>query len=230
MDTGNSAMSPQLKLRFVGPLAIALAFGAIAHASNNPAMDTDVHHIDNEWARIKYQVKDKDEQLKEIDALSKEAATVVDHYPGRAEPLLWDGIVTSEEAGMASVFHQLGLAIAAKKMFEQAEAIDPKVLNGAVTMSLGVIYYRVPGFPIGFGNDSTARDYLEAAMAMDPGGLDANYFYGDFLVHRGEYDHARDVLVHALEAPVNPDRPVWDAGRRADIQVLLATIDKRAGR
>lgn len=230
MDTGNSGMSPQLNLRFASSLVIALAFGGIAHASNNPAMNIDVRHIDDEWARIKYQIKDKDEQLKEIEALAKEAATVVDRYPDRAEPMLWDGIITSEEAGMASVFHQLGLAIAAKKMFEQAEAIDPRVLNGAVTMRLGVIYYRMLGFPLGFGNDGTARDYLEAAVAIDPGGLDANYFYGDFLVHRGEYDHARDVLVHGLEAPLNPDRPVWDAGRRADIQMLLASIDKRAGR
>ncbi len=223
-------MSILLKLRFAGTLAVALSIGWVAHGSDNPAMDSDVSRIDNEWARIKYQVKGKDEQLKEIDALAKQAAAIVDQYPGRAEPLLWQGIVTSEEAAMASVFHQLGLAIDARKMFEKAEAIDPKVLHGAVTMSLGVIYYRVPGFPIGFGNNDTARHYLEAAMAMDPGGLDANYFYGDFLIQRGEFDHARDVLEHALDAPVNPDRPVWDAGRRADIQALLITIDKRASR
>ena len=221
-------MSISLKLRFAGTLALALSTGWAAHASDNPAMDAEVSHIDGEWARIKYQVKGRDEQLKEIEALAKQAAAVVDRYPGRAEPLLWQGIVTSEEAAMASVFHQLGLATDARKMFERAEAIDPRVLHGAVTMSLGVIYYRVPGFPIGFGNKETARHYLEAAVAMDPDGLDSNYFYGDFLIQRGEYEQARNVLVHALAAPVNSDRPIWDAGRRADIQALLASIVKPA--
>ena len=47
---------------------------------------------------------------------------------------------------------------------------------------------------------------------LDPNGLDANYFYGDFLIKRGEIDKAKAVLAHALEAPPDPARPVWDAG------------------
>lgn len=223
-------MSSTRKLKFLGPVFAACLFATVAHGSDNATMDAQVLHIDNEWARIKYQVQDKSEQLREIEALAKDAATLVDRYPGRAEPLLWQGIVTSEEAALASVFHQLGLARDARRMFEKAESIDPKALNGAVTMSLGVIYYRVPGFPIGFGDDDVARHYLEAAVAMDPGGLDSGYFYGDFLVKKGEYDHARDVLQHALEAPADTERPVWDAGRRGEIRTLLASIDKTAAR
>ena len=204
-----------------------LATGAAAPV-DLAAMTVAVHHLDDEWARIAYRVIDKDEQLKEIDALAKEAAAVVARYPGRAEPLLWQGIITSEEAGMASVFNQLGLATDARTMFEKAQAIDPYALNGAVLMSLGVIYYRVPGFPIGFGNDRRARGFLEAALAMDPNGLDANYFYGDFLAEQDEYAKAKTVLGHALEAPPNPSRPIWDKGRRAEVQALLTKLNQRA--
>lgn len=129
---------------------------------------------------------------------------------------------------MASVFDQLGLASDARTMFERAEAIDPNALNGAVLMSLGVIYYRVPGFPLGFGNDRKARGFLEAALAMDPDGLDANYFYGDFLVEQGEYAKAKTVLDHALAARPNPSRTVWDAGRRLEVQALLTKLNQRA--
>jgi tetratricopeptide (TPR) repeat protein len=216
---------------FISTLVIGagIMLSAGAYASDNPAMDAEVSHIDNEWARIKWQVKDKDEQLRELKALAQQAAAVVDRYPGRAEPLLWEGIVKSEEASIASMFDQLGLAKAAKALFEQAEKIDPQALDGAVTMSLGVIYYRVPGFPLGFGDDGIARHYLEAAIEMNPNGLDGNYFYGDFLIEQGEYKEAKAVLEHALKAPADPNRPVWDSNRRAEIQALIAKADAHLG-
>lgn len=212
-------------------LALALAISAVslgigpAYAENMP-MAADVDHLRAEWERITYLVKDSSEQLKEINALCKEADAVVARYPGHAEPLLWDGIITSETAGMASVFRQLGLAKEARALFEHALAIDPQGVNGSVQMSLGVLYYRVPGFPVGFGDDAVARRDLETGLAMDPDGLDANYFYGDFLIEQGEYAKAKTVLTHALAAPANPDRPVWDKGRRGEVEELLAKVDK----
>jgi tetratricopeptide (TPR) repeat protein len=214
------------KMNVVALLGLSLSASLTARAAGNP-MDADVSHLDSQWAHIKYEVKDKDEQLKEIDALAKEAATVVERYPGKVEPLVWDGIITSEEAAMASLIHKLGLATAARKLFEKAEAIDKTGPDGAVAMSLGVIYYRVPGFPMGFGDNGKARHYLETALAIDPNGLDSNYFYGDFLLKRGEVDKAKGVLTHALDAPANPSRPVWDAGRRAEVRALITKINQR---
>ncbi|MDB5359071.1 MAG: hypothetical protein JWO51_368 [Rhodospirillales bacterium] len=223
-------MTTRRKVHLIALLALGFGLGGAAAPVDLGAMETDVRRLDDKWAHIVYQVADKGEQLREIEALAKEAATVVARYPGRAEPLLWQGIVTSEEAGLASVFDQLGLAGEARTMFERAQMIDPYALNGSVLMSLGVIYYHVPGFPIGFGNDRKARGFLEAALAMDPNGLDANYFYGDFLIEQGEYAKARTVLEHALEARPNPRRPIWDAGRRLDVRDLLAKLDQRAAR
>jgi tetratricopeptide (TPR) repeat protein len=221
-------MPKRRMLNFVALLALGFSSAGAAAPTDMAAMEVDVRRLDDEWAHITYQVTDKGEQLREIDALAKEAATVAGRYPGRPEPLLWQGIITSEEAGMASVFDQLGLATDARTMFEKAEAIDPNALNGAVLMSLGVIYYRVPGFPIGFGNDRRARGFLEAALAMDPNGLDANYFYGDFLIEQGEYAKAKTILDHALDARPNPNRPVWEAGRRREVQALLTKLNQRA--
>ncbi len=207
-----------------GILGLTMMCASMAHATGNPAMDADVRHVDDQWAHITYQITDKDEQLREIDALAQYAAAVVKKYPGEVEPLLWQGIVVSEEAGMASVFDQLSLAKKARGIFEQAESIDPNGANGAVAMSLGVLYYRVPGFPIAFGNDKKARALLELALNKDPNGLDANFFYGDFLLSRDDYAEAQKALLHALAAPINPARPVWEAGRRAEVTALIAKI------
>ncbi len=207
-------------------LAFAFAQHGLALASDNPAMDQDLARLEHEWARIVYQIADSGDKSDEIEALAVEAAAVVQRYPGRAEPLIWDGIITSEEAAQASMFSALGYAESARDLFFAAEKIDPNALKGAIPMSLGTLYYRVPGSPVGFGDDDKARAYLEQAMTMDPDGLDANYFYGDFLMEQDEYARARDVLSHGLEAPYNSDRPVWDAGRRAEIRALLAKANE----
>lgn len=213
--------------RAAGLLIAALAFGGVAQASNNPAMDVQVKHINDQWARVKYQMVGRSNQYEQIDALAQQAATVVAHYPGQAEPLLWQGIVTSEEAAMASTFSKLSYASKARDILERARAINPKAANGGVLMSLGVLYYKVPGWPIGFGNAKKARDCLDAALALDPNGLDANFFYGDYLASQGQYAKAKLYLQRALKAPSDPDRPVWDNGRRGEVRTLLADIDKK---
>ena len=76
--------------------------------------------------------------------------------------------------------------------------------------------------PIGFGDTDKARKLLKEALAQDPGGLDANYFYGDFLLDQGDKAGARAFLQKALRAPHDGTRPVWDAGRRREVQALLA--------
>ena len=63
---------------------------------------------------------------------------------------------------------------------------------------------------------------LKQALAIDPDGLDANYFYGDYLLDQGDKAGARAYLLKALRAPHDGSRPVWDAGRRREVRALLA--------
>ncbi len=205
----------------------ALAFAGAANASNNPAMDAAVRRINDQWAHIRYQVADRNEQYRQLDALAGQAAQVSARYPGRAEPLLWQGIVVSEEAARASVLKQLEFARSARDILERAQGIDPNIADGGVKMSLGVLYYRVPGFPIGFGSTAKARALLEAALKQDPNGLDNNFFYADFLNDEGHPAQAKQYVLRGLQAPVNRDRPVWDAGRRAEMRALLGKINAK---
>jgi Tfp pilus assembly protein PilF len=77
---------------------------------------------------------------------------------------------------------------------------------------------------LGFGDKEKARKLLREALAIDPGGLDSNYFYGDFLYDQGDSAGAKSFLLKALRAPHDPSRPTWDAGRRREVQALLAKI------
>ncbi len=209
-------------------LAICLApvaAGAAQPAQADPALTAAIGQIEHQWARITYEVKDGDAQYAQYKSLAAQASALAARYPGRAEPLVWEGVVVSTEAGVAGSFSALGLAKEARDLFLQAGRIDIRALHGAIPTSLGSLYYLVPGFPLGFGDNDKAEQYLQQGLAMDPNGLDANYFYGDFLYRQEDYAQARSVLSHALQAPVNPDRPVWDAGRRRQIRDLLAKVN-----
>lgn len=208
---------------FAGALSLAV-LAMPAAASDNAAMDADVMRINNAWAHVRYQVKDRNAQYYQLVALERQAHQVVLKYPGRAEPILWEGIVVSEEAARASAFRQLGLATRARDILAKAYAINPKVADGGAAMSLGVLYYKVPGWPIGFGSTAKARSYFQQALAQDPRGLDNNFFYGDFLAQEGDKARAKQYLQRALQAPPTPSRPVWDAGRRAEVRALLAKL------
>lgn len=207
--------------------ATLLIPAANAQSGGGSALNASLAHLEHQWAHIKYEVKDSDAQYEAYKALAAEAAILVRQNPTVAEPLIWDGIIVSTEAGVAGPFDALGLAKDARDMFVKAGKIDDRALHGAVPISLGSLYYLVPGFPVGFGNDDKARRFLEQGVSIDPDGLDANYFYGDFLYRQGEYTQARKVLAHALAAPANPDRPVWDAGRRQEIKDALAKTEQK---
>ncbi|MCJ2186877.1 tetratricopeptide repeat protein [Novosphingobium beihaiensis] len=185
-------------------------------------MASDVKAVNDGWAHISYEVKGSSTQTKALDKLAKQAAAVVARYPGKAEPLVWQGIIVSEQANRANFFHKLGLATKARKILEKAYAIDPKAADGGGAMSLGVLYFKVPGSPLAWGDDDKAGKLLKQALAEDPNGLDANYFYGDYLLEQGDKAGAKAHLQKALRAPHDPGRPVWDAGRRREVRALLA--------
>jgi len=206
-------------------LMVACAsIGAPAWADGTADMDHGIVQLQHEWAHIKYQMTDEDRQLAAMNTLAQRADGLVKRFPRRAEPLIWDAIITSTAAGFSGGFSALGKARAARKMLLAAEKLDATALQGSVYTSLGSLYYQVPGFPLGFGSNKKARVYLRKALALNPDGIDPNYFYGDFLADRHKYAEAARILGHALKAPARPTRPLADQGRREEINDLLARI------
>lgn len=180
------------------------------------------------WEQIKFEVTDKDLQEKQMAALADRAGSIVQQFTGRPEAAIWQAIIISEQASMASEngspFKALGFAKHAREILEPIVKQYPAVLDAGAPTSLGVLYSRVPGFPIAFGDKAKARALLQEAIKYAPDGLDANYFYGDFLYSQHEYPAARQIFNHALSLPPHPDRPIWDKSRRLVMQEDLSKM------
>ncbi len=186
-------------------------------------MRAELAQIQQRWAQIQYQLPEDDKE-KAFEALAKEAETFVADYPGRAEPLIWQGIVLSTYAGAKGGLGALGLVKEARASLEAALKIAPEALDGSAYTSLGSLYYQVPGWPLGFGDDEMARKYLQKSLAINPEGIDANYFFGDFLAEQDEPQRARAYLEKVLAAPSRPGREVADAGRKAEAKARLDSL------
>jgi tetratricopeptide (TPR) repeat protein len=172
-------------------------------------LEAKLAEIQHRWAEIQYQLPEGKKESA-FEELAKEAEQFVADYPDRAEPLIWQGIVLSTYAGAKGGLGALGLVKDARKSLEAALAIDAEALNGSAYTSLGSLYYQVPGWPLSFGDDDKARQYLQKALAI-----------GDFLLDQGEPERARSYLQKVLEAPGRTGRDIADTGRREEARERL---------
>jgi tetratricopeptide (TPR) repeat protein len=183
-----------------------------------------LQQLQTRWAEINYQLP-KAQREAAFEKLGAEAENALKAEPKAPELLIWRGIILSTWAGAKGGVGALGLARQAKSSLEEALVIDPRALQGSAYTSLGSLYYQVPGWPIGFGDDKRAGTMLLKALEINPDGIDPNYFYGDYLFHEKRYAKARTALQRALAAPDRPGRAVADKHRRDEARALLAKVE-----
>jgi tetratricopeptide (TPR) repeat protein len=213
-------------MRFARYIVACLFLGLQPLAVLAASVEEAVVELQHQWEIIKYQTPQK-EQEKKFETLAAKAHQVSQAFPDRAEPLVWEGIIVSSWAGAKGGIGALGLAKRARANYEGAIQIKPDVLDGSAYNSLGVLYYKVPGWPIGFGDDKKAQELLQKALAVNPRGIDPNFFYGEFLVEQGKPREALTYLERALQAPPRPGRDIADAGRREEARKLLEETRKK---
>ena len=201
---------------------IALLFSQPALAD----VQSDTRSIEQRWAEVTYQTQGS-RQIKAFDQLNSEAEQLVAKYPRSAESWLWSGIIKSTYAGVKGGLGALKLAKLSKAALEKAISLDANVMNGSAYTSLGALYFNVPGWPISFGDDDKAEQFLQRALTINPRGIDSNFFYADYLIHEKRYKEAKTFLMKALAAPSRPSRPLADAGRQREINERLSRVEAK---
>ena len=208
---------PAVRRFIVGLSLTGLVFNASAQ------MPIEVQEIQTQWAQVNYQL----ERGERREAMSELVERCHVLSPTEFEGLIWCAIVNSSYAGLASPLSAMKYAKAAKAGLEKAIELDGDALAGSAYTSLGTLYFKVPGWPLGFGDKEEAEELLKRGLSINKAGIDPNYFYADYLFEQGELTEAKKYLEIAAVATSRPGREVADAGRKADIENLMDEIERK---
>lgn len=211
-------------------LAIALFLGSTVVTAGPERTELTVltHQIDADWAEAFYNAPD-DQKARRLRDLLVRAGQLRGRFPGHAEPLIMEAIVLCSLAGVDWGFSSLAQIERARDLLIESIDIDPKAMDAAAYITLGNFYFRLPGWPLSFGDDLQAQRYLQSALVLFPEAIDSNYFMGDFLLDQGEYEAALPYLEKAERAPIRSYQRLSDTKLKEQLPALLKTARSKAG-
>lgn len=210
---------PFSRLLIAAALGSTLALAPLAAT----AYDGELFSLKNRW---EHTVTDMPANQREstLRSLASEAEKIADQHPNEAEVLIWQGIVLASYARERGGLGALGTAGDARDVLERAIKIDPQGGNGSAYVTLGALYDRAPGRPLGFGNSNTAERMFQRALEIRPDGIDVNYYYAAFLKEQGNTQAAREHAQRAVDGAARDNRQATDEALRRDAQALLQTL------
>lgn len=183
-------------------------------------------NLNQEISQIRYRVTaiehESGDKIKAFEELIERAGNLAIVFPEKAEPLVWQAIALSAQAkhkGMSA----LSNVKKARKLLEKAISINPSASDGAAYNALAMLYYKVPAWPVAFGNNEKAENYFQQALATSSN-IDTNYRYGEFLIEEmGQKEKGLSYLNKALSFPNRSGRPE-DALKKEEIKTLISKV------
>ena len=189
-------------------------------------LSTGIASLESEWATAYYQ-RDASQQQQIYPLLEEKAAQLVKRHPNAAEAKIWLATIMATRAAYQSSLTALATLDAAKLLLEAAIQQNPNALEGAAYVTLGTLYYMTPGWPVSFGDDQMAEQLLLTSLKINPSGIDANYFYADFLLQHNRSGEAEEYLRKAAQAPVRKQQPLSDSQLQNEAKLALANVQQR---
>ena len=211
--------------RWLSVPALLAAFGA---CSDELEVVRSAETLDQEWAEIFYDANE-DGKARRLTGLLARAEALKAAHPDRAEPRIVMAVTLCSLAGVDWGLDSLSRVEQGRQLLTQAADLDPMAMEGAAYIALGNLYWRMPGWPISFGDDARARQYLTNAVQLYPEGIDSNFFMADFLIDRGEYGAAKPFLKKAERAPVRANARRSDAKLKEEMREARRVLEEKGG-
>ncbi len=105
--------------------------------------------------------------------------------------------------------------------------LNPKTANGSAYVTLATLYYMSPDWPIAFGSDERAEQMFKEALSINPNSIDANYFYGDFLLDNNQPNKAQKYFEKAVSLPSRQEQRFADDQLKAEAKKALSSAKNR---
>lgn len=189
-------------------------------------LNTSIANLESAWASVYYQT-DEVRQKQTYPQLLAQSADLVKHQPAAAEPKIWLATIMATNAAFEPALTALSTLEKAKGLLEEAINLNPKALDGAAYVTLGTLYYMLPGWPVSFGDNDKAEQLLKASLAINPAGIDANYFYADFLLQQDRSTEAEVFFQRAVQAPIRKQQVFADTQLQNEAKLALSYTQQR---
>jgi tetratricopeptide (TPR) repeat protein len=186
----------------------------------------EINNIESQWADI-YYGKSSLSQGKEYPILLAKTQSLLQKHPDSAELMIWQGIIISSNAAYETPFTALESLNEAKRLLNLAIQKNPNALGGAAFVTLGTLYYMTPGWPISFGDQKKAEAYHKKGLKINPFSIDANYFYGNFLLSKDKLKEATKFFMLALKSPTRDSQQYADSQLKKEATIALNNTEQR---
>ena len=186
----------------------------------------EINRIESQWANIYYN-KESSQQRDDYPKLLEKTQHLSKKFPNAIELTIWQAIIIATNAAFENPFTALESLDKAKNLLEFAIQTEPVALDGAAYVTLGTLYYLTPGWPISFGDQKKAEKLLEKALAINPHGIESNYFYADYLLSIGKIDEATKYFKLAIISPNRPEQLFADQELKKEALIALKNTEQR---
>ncbi len=192
-------------------------------------LNSSIALLESTWTKLYYQ-SDEGQQKQAYPRLLEQAADLVKRFPAAAEPKIWLATIMATNAAFEPSLTALSTLNRAREELEESIRIDPKALEGAAYVTLGTLYYMLPGWPVSFGDNDKAEQLLKVSLQINPKGIDANYFYADFLLRQDRAAEAEVFFLQAIQFPVRKHQAYADMQLQNEAKSgLLYAQQKKSG-
>ncbi len=186
-----------------------------------------VRQIGQRWDTITYHWP-KSRREQGLTQLLSDIHRLERRYPRQPELLIWEAIALVTRAGISPSLGALGDLDKARNLLLQSLEIDPTALDGAAYLTLACLYYKAPGWPLSFGDDEKADAYFKKALALNPDGIESNYYYGHFLSKTGRTHEAMAHFQKTAMLPSDPTQPYLSLHLKKKARQKLAKLVARS--
>jgi len=148
-----------------------------------------------QWSYLWWrQLKDPEQKARPMKLGRTAAARLKRLAPDTPAAIVWPGLMLSLEVLTKGVMNSLQMAPAIRAQYERARKEAPDYFHGLGYWALGRLYYKVPGFPVSFGNVEKSEALLETALERDPKFSIIALFLAETKAMLGKMDQFYDLL------------------------------------
>ncbi len=194
-------------------------------------LDRIVHAIEAKWASIYFSAEIRDKKNAYTRLLNK-TTKLAKQTLASPELMFWQATIIASRAEHQNPIEALAAIHKAQDLLIKTIKIKPDTLDGSALITLGSLYHQAPGWPIAFGDDKKAEQYLKKGLQINPQGIESNFYYGQYLLNKDQQEKAIKYFKTALNGPVRKEQEFADSSLKEKIKkiMLKTAIDEPKSR